>query len=176
MALFHFGIAHGDPRRPRRGSPPCLLGVMSRLFGPCLCTAARPSTTDVLPRWLSVRDARSSSHWRSCRLSASAREGAACLCRRPAARRRLVYASHSDRPRVPVADRPPLQKRDPAPRASRTGSLLASGAPGKGLRGVAPAAYLPLQRTLTAVGSELIEAMRDSAASTEVRSQPVSRR
>ena len=29
MALFHFGIAHGDPRRPRRGSPPCLLGVMS---------------------------------------------------------------------------------------------------------------------------------------------------
>jgi hypothetical protein len=29
VALFHFGFAHGDPRRPGRGSPPCLLGVMS---------------------------------------------------------------------------------------------------------------------------------------------------
>jgi hypothetical protein len=31
VALFHFGFAHGDPRRPRRGSPPCLLGVAAVL-------------------------------------------------------------------------------------------------------------------------------------------------
>jgi len=32
VALFHFGFAHGDPRRPRRGSPPGLLGVTSVVF------------------------------------------------------------------------------------------------------------------------------------------------
>jgi hypothetical protein len=34
VALFHFGFAHGDPRRPRRGSPPCLLGVNRRRSSP----------------------------------------------------------------------------------------------------------------------------------------------
>ncbi len=32
MALCHFGFAHGDPRTPRRGNPPCLLGVNPRRF------------------------------------------------------------------------------------------------------------------------------------------------
>ena len=50
MALFHFGIAHGDPRTPRQGNPPCLLGVIR-----VIVTVRRTLPVDPKQRTLSDR-------------------------------------------------------------------------------------------------------------------------